>query len=112
MRGGLVADDPTTRELQWQITELRGDISDVRTDISDVRASVTNLRKELREDFREIIAAREELQAERLRGFDARLGRIERGETDRRNARLMGIGAVVAAVIGSVVLAYMSARGH
>lgn len=97
--------DSSNRELQWQISELR-------TDVSDVRATITNLRKELREDFREIITAREELNAERLRGFDARLGRIERNETDRRNAKLMGVGAVVAAVIGSIVLAWMSARGH
>lgn len=92
-------------ELEWQIQDLR-------KDFVEVRDTVAGLRKELREDFKEIVNAREEIHSERLKGLDARVGHLERSEYDKRNARLMAVGAVVAAVVGSIVLAYMSSKGH
>lgn len=106
MREALLADEPRTKgELEWQIQDLR-------KDFTEFRDTFAGLRRELREDFKEIINAREEIHSERLKGLDARLGHLERNEYDKRNARLMGIGAVLAAVIGSIVLAYMSSKGH
>lgn len=107
-------DEPTNWELRRAFEhnhqETASAILDVKSQIASNHQIIVN--EMARYLLKEVYEARERAHEERIRIESARVDRIE-GERheDRRhskNAWWMGIGAIAAAVIGSVVLAYLT----
>ena len=104
-----MADEPSNTDLQRQL-------NDVRAAVTEIKLTMADMHREQRGDIRELVAGRDEVTTERLKGLGERIGRMEAENTHRtgsvRNANLAGVGAAAAAVAAAIVETWLKGKGH